>query len=134
MTGRDTVTQRVVALVSTADDEVVYTTAEEALAGEIIESLASASDRGVSIRLAETSQFAEHRFEEGLPDARRVESLWDWSDTPAGRLLVVDRERTLVSVLADGSGEQPPEPRDETAIRGAGPANSLVVVPKALFT
>ncbi len=40
------------------------------------------------------------------------------------------RERGLV----DGNGEYPPEPRDETAIWGAGGSNSLVVVLKALFT
>jgi hypothetical protein len=47
---------------------------------------------------------------------------------------MVDQEKTLVSVLVDGNGEHPPEPRDETAIWGTGQTNSLVVVLKALFT
>jgi hypothetical protein len=47
---------------------------------------------------------------------------------------MVDQEKTLVSVLVDGNGEHPPEPRDETAIWGAGQTNGLVVVLKALFT
>lgn len=134
VTGRETVSERVVDFVATAEDEVVYTTAEALLTDEIVESLAAASDRGVSIRLAQMSGPAEERVRETVPDAELFNSLWDWTDTPAGRLLMADRERTLVSVLVQGNGDHPPEPRDETAIWGAGAANSLVVVLKALFT
>ncbi len=104
--------------VSTADDEVVYMTAEEVLTERIADSLSNAGDREVSIRLAGMSRAAEDRLEQAVPDAQLFESLWDWSDTPAGRLLMVDQEKTLVSVLVDGDGEHPPEPRDETAIWG----------------
>lgn len=134
VTGRDTVTERVVDFISAADDEVVYMTVGELLTDEVIECLSTANDRGVSIRLAEMSQSVETRLEEEVPDAQLFESVWDWSDTPAGRLLMVDQEKTLVSVLVDGNGEHPPEPRDETAIWGTGQTNSLVVVLKALFT
>jgi sugar-specific transcriptional regulator TrmB len=134
VTGRDTVTERVVDFISSADDEVVYMTAEELLTDEITECLSTVSDRGVSIRLAEMSQSVESRLKGNVPDAQLFESAWDWSDTPAGRLLMVDQEKTLVSVLVDGNGEHPPEPRDETAIWGAGQTNGLVVVLKALFT
>lgn len=134
VTGRDTVTERVVDFISTAEDEVVYMTTEDLLTEKIANSLLNASNRGVSIRLAEMSQSAEDQLEQKVPDAQLFQSLWDWSDTPAGRLLMVDQEKTLVSVLVDGNGENPPEPRDETAIWGAGPTNSLVVVLKALFT
>ncbi|MBV0903543.1 TrmB family transcriptional regulator [Haloarcula salina] len=134
VTGRETVSERVVDFVATAEDEVVYTTAETLLTDEIVESLAAASDRGVSIRLAQMSGPAEERVRETVPDAELFNSLWDWTDTPAGRLLMADRERTLVSVLVQGNGDHPPEPRDETAIWGAGATNSLVVVLKALFT
>mgnify|MGYP000073687019 CR=1 FL=1 len=134
VTGRDTVSERVVDFVSTADDEVAYMTAEDLLAEEIGEALSAASDRGASIRLAEMSDASERRLETRVPDAQVFESLWDWSDSPAGRLLMVDREKTLVSVLVDGEEGHPSAPRDETAIWGAGPTNSLVVVLKALFT
>ncbi|WP_251342783.1 TrmB family transcriptional regulator [Haloplanus halophilus] len=134
VTGRDVVTERVVDFISTADDEVVYMTAEELLTEEITAHISRASDRGVSIRLAEMSQSAEDRLERRVPEAQLFESLWDWSETPAGRLLMVDQEQTLVSVLVDGDGDHPPEPRDETAIWGTGEMNSLVVVLKALFT
>ena len=134
VTGRETVTDRVLDFISAADDEIVYVTAEELLTEEVTERLAQASEKGVSIRLADMSETTEDRFEQDVPAAQPFESLWDWSDTPAGRLLMVDQERTLVSVFVDGNGEYPPEPRDETAIWGAGSTNSLVVVLKALFT
>ncbi|WP_251343794.1 TrmB family transcriptional regulator [Haloplanus halophilus] len=134
VTGRDTVTERVVDFVSAADEEVVYMTVEELLTEEVTDSLSRASERGVSIRLAEMSESTQDRFEREVPGAQRFESLWDWSETPAGRLLTVDQERTLVSVLVDGDGDHPPEPRDETAIWGSGPSNSLVVVLKVMFT
>ncbi|MFB6191828.1 MAG: TrmB family transcriptional regulator [Haloarculaceae archaeon] len=134
VTGRDTVTERVVDFISTAADEVVYMTVSEVLTDEVVESLATASGRGVSIRLAEMSETAERRLDGAVPGAELFDSIWDWSDTPAGRLLMVDREKTLVSVLVPGDGEHPPQPRDETAIWGAGSRNSLVVVLRALFT
>ena len=134
VTGRDTVTERVVDFISSADDEVVFMTIGELLTDEVAECLSTANDHGVSIRLAEMSQSVESRLEQDVPDAQLFESVWDWSDTPAGRLLMIDQNKTLVSVLVDGNGEHPPEPRDETAIWGAGQTNSLVVVLKALFT
>ena len=80
------------------------------------------------------SQSVEARLDQDILDAQLFESVWDWSDAPAGRLLTVDQNETLVSVLVDDNGEHPPEPRDETAIWGASQTNSLVVVLKALFT
>jgi hypothetical protein len=61
------------------------------------------------------------------------ESLWVWSDTPAGRLMMVDGRRTLVSVLVNGTDAAPSAPRSETAIWGSGETNSLVVVLRAIF-
>lgn len=134
VTGREAVTERVADFVRTADDEIVYMTVEDLRSGEIIESLATASDRGVTIKLAEMADITEERLQEDLPEAEVFESIWNWDDTPAGRLLMVDQEKTLVSVLVEGDGDHPPELRDETAIWGAGPKNSLVVVLKTMFT
>ena len=61
------------------------------------------------------------------------ESLWLWSDTAAGRLMMVDGQKTLVSALVNGSDASPSDPRSETAIWGEGDTNSLVVVLKAIF-
>lgn len=134
VTGRDPVSQRVREFVETATDEVVYMTVGELLTEELIESLRAASERDVSIKLAEMSQSVEGDIRDEVPGAETFESLWVWSDTSAGRLLMVDREKTLVSVLVPGDGDHPPEPRDETAIWGTGATNSLVVVLQAIFT
>lgn len=48
--------------------------------------------------------------------------------------MMVDRERTLVSVRTNGVDDDPGDPRSETAIWGAGEANGLVVVLRAIFT
>lgn len=134
VTGRDTVTDRVVDFISSANDEVVYMTVEDLLTDEIIETLSTVSDSGASIRLPEMSDSVTAKLEQEVPTARLFESLWDWSDSPAGRLLMVDKQKTLVSVLVGGNGKYPPEPRNETAIWGTGQTNSLVIVLKALFT
>ncbi|PSP97525.1 TrmB family transcriptional regulator [Halobacteriales archaeon QS_4_70_19] len=134
VTGQETVTERVIEFVDSADEEIVYMTVEALLSNRLEERLAAASDRGVSIRLAGMSPATGSRLRERLPEAESFDSLWDWSDTPAGRLLMVDRERTLVSVLAPGDGSYPLEHRDETAIWGKGSTNGLVLVLKMLFT
>lgn len=132
VTGRGTVTERVVEFVETAADEVVYMTVGELLTDEVAASLRAASGRGVDIRLGEMSGTAEDRLHEAVPEAGTFDSLWNWSDTPAGRVLMVDGERTLVSVLVpDDDGA---DARDETAIWGSGTTNSLVVVLRTLFT
>lgn len=104
VTGRDAVSERVAEFVSTADDEIVYVTAREMLTEALVDRLSDASDRGVSIRLGEMSRDTERRLERGIPDARPFGSIWNWEDTPAGRLLMTDREKTLVSVLVDDTG------------------------------
>jgi sugar-specific transcriptional regulator TrmB len=134
VTGRETVTDRVVEFVEEAETEVVYTTAADLLTDRVVDALSAASERGVTIQLAGMSAHATTTIRDELPEASTFESMWNWSDTPAGRLLMVDRERTLVSVLVDGDGDHPPEPLDETAVWGSGPANGLVIVLRALFT
>ncbi|WP_321169543.1 TrmB family transcriptional regulator sugar-binding domain-containing protein [Halorarum halophilum] len=116
VTGRDTVTGRVLDFIEAAEEEVVYMTVGDLLTHEIVEQLRAASERGVSIRIASMSRTAEDDIREEVPDAEVFESLWNWSDTPTGRLLMVDEDRTLVSVLVQGSGDRPSEARDETAI------------------
>lgn len=131
VTGNDSVTDRVVEFVGAADEEVVYTADEGLLTDGVTGALRAASERGVDVRLAEMSPASTRRVHDAVPGATAFESLWDWSDTPAGRLLLVDERRTLVSVLVDGSATT--GPRDETAIWGSGPENGLVVVLRALF-
>ena len=134
VTGRDAVADRVVEFVQSAEDEVVYMTVEELLTEGVVTQLRTASDRGVSIKLAGLSATVESDIREEIPGAETFESLWGWSETPAGRLLMVDGEKTLVSVLVEGEGDGASDSRGETAIWGTGEFNSLVVVLKVMFT
>ncbi|QLH81666.1 TrmB family transcriptional regulator [Halosimplex pelagicum] len=134
VTGRATVTDRIVEFVDDADDEIVFMTVEDLLTDEIVASLAAASDRGVSIRVAGLSDDVGDVLSEHVPDVETFDSIWVWSDTPTGRLVMVDGRKTLVSVLVrEGEASDPPS-RDETAIWGSGETNSLVVILRAMFT
>lgn len=140
VTGRTAVAERVAEFIETADDELVYMTVDALLTEPITDRLLTASERGVAIKLGRMEPTVATDIREAVPEAELFESLWDWTDAPAGRVLMVDQEKTLVSVLvpddsaAGGDGTSlPSDPRDETAIWGTGTTNSLVVVVKALF-
>jgi sugar-specific transcriptional regulator TrmB len=134
VTGHRTVTERVTELIENATSEIVFMTVDSLLSDEIEAQLRAANDRGVTIQFADMSASAETQLQDSLPEADLFDSMWNWADTPAGRLLMVDQEKTLVSVLVAGDANDPDEPRGETAIWGSGTENSLVVVLKALFT
>lgn len=132
--GRAAVEDRVIEFIRGADDEIVYMTVEDLLTDDIVDELREAAERGVTISLGGVSADVQSRIREEIPGAELFESLWIWSDTPAGRLLMVDGSRTLVSVVVNGADAAPADPRSETAIWGSGETNSLVVVLKAIFT
>lgn len=132
--GQTAVTDRVLEFIASAEEEVVYMTVEDLLTEELIEELGAAADRGVSVQLAGVSADVQDRIQDEIPSATMFESLWVWSDTSAGRLMMVDGKKTLVSVLVNGEDSTPTDPRAETAIWGEGETNSLVVVLKAVFT
>lgn len=132
--GEEAVTARVLEFFEAAEDEIVYMTVEPLLTDEIIGELARACDRGVSIYLAGVPEEVQADIEAAIPEAELFESLWVWSDTPAGRLMMVDHQRTLASALVNGSDADPSDARAETAIWGLGESNSLVVVLRAIFT
>lgn len=132
VTGRETVTDRTLDFLESATEEIVFMTVSELLTDEVTAHLQAASERDVPIKLATMSQPVEDGLHEAVPEAELFDSLWEWSDTPAGRLLMVDEEKTLVSVLTDADGASS-EPCAETAIWGTGEMNNLVVVLRAMF-
>ena len=132
--GEDAVTARVLEFFDTAEDEIIYMTVEDLLIDEIVEALSTAADRGVSIKLGGVSSDVQEEIQDDIPGAEMFESLWVWSDTTAGRLMMIDNRKTLVSALVNGSESAFTDPRSETAIWGEGEANSLVVVLRAIFT
>ncbi|WP_313694332.1 hypothetical protein [Halorarum halobium] len=109
-------------------------TVTELLTEDVIEALASASARGVPIKVGEMSDSVENEIGEELLDAELFDSLWEWSDTPAGRLLMIDTRKTLASVLAESDSGPSAEAVEETAIWRSGTKNSLVTVLRAVFT
>ena len=132
--GQPAVTGRVIEFIQGAEDEIVYMTVEDLLTDDVIDALGTAAERGVTISLGGVSSDVQERITEDIPGAELFDSLWVWSDTPAGRLLMVDGTQTLVSVLVNGEDVPPTDPRSETAIWGSGETNSLVVVLRAIFT
>lgn len=130
VTGRETVTERVVEFIDAAEEEIVFVSVAELLTDEVVERLTAARERGVSIRLGEMADSSERQINGLVPGTEFIPSLWNWEETPSGRLLMVDGKQTLVSVLVPGAERT----KDETAIWGAGERNSLVVVLRALFT
>ncbi|MFW5937793.1 MAG: TrmB family transcriptional regulator [Halanaeroarchaeum sp.] len=134
VSGQETVTDRVLEFVASAEEEVVYMTVGGLLTERVTDGLRAASDRDVSIRLAEMSNDTERELVDQLPAAEFFDSIWEWSETPAGRLLMVDGEKTLVSVLENGMVDDDTDSPSETAIWGAGKSNNLVVVLRVLFT
>lgn len=125
------VTERVLEFVERA--EIVYMTVEALLPDRIVDALSAADERGVSITLAGISPEVQARIQDDIPGAELADSLWVWSDTPAGRLMLVDGRTTLASVMVNGPDAPADDPRSETAIWGEGEHNSLVVVLKAIF-
>jgi len=132
--GQPAVTERVVEFFENAADDIVYMSVADLLTEDVIDALADAAERDVSIYLGGVSPDVQERIRDEIPGATTFESLWVWSDTSAGRLLMVDGQQTLVSALVNGSDASPADPRSETAIWGAGESNSLVVVLRAIFT
>lgn len=128
------VTEHVVEFFEGAEAEIVYMTVETLLTENLIDALTDAADRGVSVTLGGVSADVQERIQDEIPEATTFESLWDRSDTPAGRIMMVDGRKTLVSALLNGTDADPTDPRSETAIWGEGETNSLVAVLNAIFT
>lgn len=132
--GQTPVTHRVVEFFESATEEIVYMTVEELLTDVLIDALSDAAARGVSVKLGGVSADVQARIQDEIPGAVMFESLWVWSETPAGRLMMIDGRKTLVSALVNGVDATSSDPRSETAIWGEGETNSLVAVLKAVFT
>ena len=132
--GQQAVTERVVEFMETAEEEIVYMTVESLLTDEILEALQAAADRGVSIKIGGVSEDVRTQIQDDIPDCEVFDSLWLWSDTPAGRLMMVDKRKTLVSALVNGTDAKLSDPRFETAVWGESETNSLVVILRAIFT
>lgn len=133
VTGREAVSSRVLEYVDDAEEELIYMTVDDLLTEDHLDRLQAAADRGVEIYLAGVSLDVEEQIGDRIPSARLFETLWEWSDVGAGRLLVTDRQTALASVLVPDASPEP-DGFDEVAIWGSGEHNSLVVVLRTIFT
>lgn len=131
VTGKDAVAQRITGFLEEATDTIVLMTSDDLLSDAQIEDLTASHDRGVEIYLAGISNHVQERIQTEVPSAEVFETLWEWTETPAGSLLIVDNRSALVSALAEG---EPVNGYEETAIWGSGEHNSLVVVLRTIFT
>jgi sugar-specific transcriptional regulator TrmB len=123
--GQSAVTDRVLSLLGEADEEVVYATAEDLLTPAVIEAVAAADDRGVSVTVGGASATVRERVRTAVPDAAVDASAWDIADTALGRVLVVDGERTLLSARDDGT---------ETAVWSDAASRGFAAVLRAMVT
>lgn len=126
----DHVTDRMTTLVDDAEREVYLLVVDEGLIeGRVVDRLAAADDRGVSVVVEVPSADAVDRFEAGLPAAtvRRtalartnseIEGKW------LGRILLTDRASVLISSATDSVR---PDRAEETAIWATGADHGLVV-------
>ncbi|PSP87177.1 TrmB family transcriptional regulator, partial [Halobacteriales archaeon QS_4_66_20] len=93
--------------------------------------LRNADDRGLDIYIGGISDDVRDRIQDAVPSATLFETLWEWTDTPAGTLLITDKQTALLSVRVE---EVETEDTEEVAIWGTGHRNSLVVILRAIFT
>lgn len=126
--GGEAVGKHVHEFVDDAEEEIVYTAVEELFSEDLLDALADAADRGVSVTVSGPSAI-EEQVHNVIPSVTTFDPPWDWSQSTPGRLVVVDGQRTLVSSFSDNPGTI-----SESAILGEGDGNSLVTVLKAITT
>ena len=106
-------------------------TVDELLIDDQLESLVEAEARGVDIQPGGISPAVQERIQNRVPSASIFETLWEWSELGAGRVLIIDERTALASVLVDDERRDGP---NETAIWGSRPHNSLVVILRGFLT
>jgi hypothetical protein len=108
---------------------------EKVVTDQLLTRLQAAHDRGVTIYVGTLSGSIHERLEETLPDVTLFESELDWlqpqddeeDEEAIGRLLLIDRERLLVSSLSHHS------PYTESALWSDGVGNGLLVIARRLL-
>ena len=82
--GHDAVNQRVQEFIDEADNELIYLTVDEYLTEDTLDELQDADDRGLDIYIGGISEDVRDRIQDAVPSATLFETLWEWTDTPAG--------------------------------------------------
>lgn len=133
--GHEAISERIVQLLRTADEEVVFASADSLLDPTVIQSLDEAQNGGVTIKLGEMGAPTKSDISSVLADTTRDISLWQFENRPPGRLVIVDSERTLVSTVVPDEHDSAQSSQEgvERAIWGRGPDNNVISVLRVLF-
>jgi sugar-specific transcriptional regulator TrmB len=134
-TGTSAITNRANGFIDRADEEIVLVIDKEGrISDRMIDRLAAAMDRGVSMYIGTLSGQSYEKIESELPTAHLFESELEWLQSDGddenesiGRLLLVDRTQLLMSWLSDHDGA------DEAAIWCEGGVNGLLVIARRLL-
>lgn len=133
LSGDGGIAARCITMIEDADEEVMLVvTSEQTVDADLVEALAAAVDRGVSVVVGATTDGARSRVATALPGAEVFRSGLGWlegagtadDDTEIGRLTLVDRSAILMSTHRGGP---------ERAVFGTGFENGLVVVVRRLL-
>ncbi|WP_254536080.1 TrmB family transcriptional regulator [Halomarina litorea] len=124
--GFDTVTTRITRLVEEAESSVLFATEHPPLAtDEVVEALAAARDRGLSVQVVGGDRGVLDRFDADGVETHELTEFRDW-ESRSGRLLIADGATVLLSVVDDGVGEG--DAPAETAIWSAETAFAGVFI------
>lgn len=123
--GRETIDDRVATLIEDANERIVFGAREvAALEGPIPNGLLAASNRGVDVTVVSANEAVRDRFAD--IDGIAVRAALDAPDDQrSGRVLVVDADTVLISVLG---GEELPGIRHEAAIWSSETGFATVLV------
>lgn len=143
LTGAEAIAERVAQLVESATEEaVVLFGSEPGGAAPILERLAAAADRGVTVYVGSlaSDEADRQRVVDAVPGARRADVLEELLSSPGtaadadthdiadiGFLVVADRDELLLSAVGDREGDV------EAAVRSTEFGNGLLVVVRRLL-
>jgi sugar-specific transcriptional regulator TrmB len=140
LSGETVISNRTESLLEDAEDEVVLIVGDERkLTDSLLESLASAQDRGVNLVIGAVTEELSERVRSEIPDAEVFVSELEWLTRLGGdpvdtvsitQLLLVDRSALLTSTAQQGHDGPGP---DEKAVFGRGFTNGLVVIARRLM-
>jgi len=119
--GQTAIVDQLVSFVAAANDEITYLADDELLSTLLVETLAAAADRGVSVRVGGLSADRHQKLADTIPTLGRISTNGE-SPSAVRRLLVVDGSKTLVSFYRGNPTG------DERAIWSTGEPNSLGVL------
>lgn len=124
--GRDAVTRRTIQLVADANERVLYGASPVTIDEDLYEALVEAASTGVEVTVVSADEEVLERFDgETTVTTRGVGTDLTPKGQDPGRLLVVDDETVLLSILGD---ETVPDLQSETAIWSARSGFAAVII------